>query len=80
MFYKYIHLPPMVEVFKTNICNLAKANHVVELLKQQFPLAQITIDLDDCDKIMRFENQSINIPQVINILNQLGINCQVLAE
>lgn len=68
----------MVEVFKTNISNLAQAKQVVKLLQQQFPLAKITFDLQDCDKILRIENNTINPPFVIKIVNQLGINCQVL--
>ena len=68
----------MVEVFKTNISNLAQAKQVVKLLQQQFPLAKITFDLADCDKILRVENNTINPPLVIKIVNQLGINCQVL--
>jgi hypothetical protein len=68
----------MVEVFKTNISNLAQANQVIKLLQQQFPLAQITIDLDDCDRILRMENVTINPHQVTITISQLGFYCQVL--
>lgn len=68
----------MVEVFKTNISNLAQAKQVIKLLQQQFPLAQITFDLDDCDRILRMENETINPHQVTITLTQLGFNCQPL--
>ena len=55
----------MVEVFKTNISNLAQAKQVIKLLQQQFPLAQM-------------ENETINPYQVTITLNQLGFNCQPL--
>lgn len=68
----------MVEIFKTNISNLAQTQQAIQLLKLQFPLAQITFDLEDCDRILRIENETINPNNVINALTQLGFYCQVL--
>lgn len=41
----------MVEIFKTNIHDSESATIVQGEIRQLLPIARITFDLEDCDKI-----------------------------
>ena len=45
----------MVEVFKTNVQEADESDKIILKLLEHFPDSQINFDLDDCDKILRFE-------------------------
>ena len=47
----------MIEVFKTNITEAQKANQIALKIQTILPGAQINFDLEDCDKILRIENE-----------------------
>jgi hypothetical protein len=68
----------MVEVFKTNVDDKLNADNIIEELSKIFPSGIINFDLDDCDKILRVENENI-IPQKVNeVLIAKGFRCEVL--
>lgn len=68
----------MVEVFKTNIQERKQASLLFEVLVKQFPLFKINFDLEDCDKILRVEGDSISHERIITIIHTNGYQCQVL--
>lgn len=50
---------------------------IVDLL-ELLPLAQINFDLDDCDKILRVQNDQICNEKIIDVLKNRGFSCEVL--
>ncbi len=68
----------MVEVFKTNVENKAIADSIVKCLSLQFPNSIINFDLEDCDKILRIENCSIETKEIIQTIKQKGFYCEAL--
>jgi len=56
-----------VEIFKTNVSNEQLANKIVSDLKQLYPDYRINFDLEDCDKVLRIENN--NAIDMLGILN-----------
>jgi len=68
----------MVEVFKTNVTCVEKAADLLLKLKDIFPDACINFDLEDCDKILRLEANTICIDKVIALLNAQGFFCELL--
>lgn len=68
----------MVEVFKTNIAEAEQAQEIVSALQQYFPDSRVTIDLDDCDKVLRLEGQVIVTERVINLLQEHNYECCML--
>lgn len=48
----------MIEVFKTNISRKRAATNVLKELESIFPNDKISLDLEDCDKILRVENNN----------------------
>ncbi len=68
----------MVEVFKTNITDISTANAIIIELQQILIEANISFDLDDCDKILRIDSQDIDCQYIINHLKKLGYCCEML--
>ena len=72
----------MVEVFKTNVQEVALANQIVEQLLERFPSCTVNFDLEDCDKILRIKNieNAVDISSILKVLNETGIYVEVLAD
>lgn len=68
----------MVEVFKTNIQEIGLSELLIRQLLDHFPDSRINFDLDDCDKILRVEAETIVPERIIEILNANGCYCEVL--
>jgi hypothetical protein len=45
----------MVEVFKTNVRSIHKANLIIQKLAEEFPAHKINFDLNDCERILRVQ-------------------------
>lgn len=68
----------MVEVFKTNVQEVAFANQIVEQLLEHFPSYTVNFDLEDCDKILRIEGESIDTELICKLLEQANVKCCIL--
>jgi hypothetical protein len=47
------HLDITVEVFRTSVTTIEKAEFLLEKLQREFPSCDINFDLEDCDHILR---------------------------
>ncbi|MET4081562.1 hypothetical protein ABIB40_001511 [Pedobacter sp. UYP30] len=72
----------MVEVYSTNVNNQKQADFLLDQLGMRFPAYKINFDLEDCDNILRVESdlETIEVFQVIDLLNSLGFIAQVLPD
>lgn len=68
----------MVEVFKTNIEETEQAQEIVSALQQYFPGSRVTIDLDDCDKVLRINHTMVQPKEVIQLVSAKGFECSML--
>lgn len=68
----------MVEIFKTNIDCMSMAEKVHFLLLELSPKYKINFDLEDCDKILRFEAENVRITEIITTIQKLGLTCEIL--
>lgn len=68
----------VVEVFKTDVRYAPQAEKLVAVLLQNFPDCRINFDLEDCDKILRMEGESIDSGAIIKIMEKNGFACEVL--
>jgi hypothetical protein len=68
----------MVEVFKTNVSEVEKSNIIFQKLHKYFPENKINFDLEDCDKILRVEGNTILSEKIIEILKEEGHFCEIL--
>ena len=72
----------MVEVYSTNVKDHRQADFLLHQLGKVFPAYEINFDLQDCDNILRVESGSgtIEVLQVIALLNDFGFTAQVLPD
>lgn len=71
--YKQQHQPDtFIELFKTNINKRKDAAIIIEQLNTHYPLSKITIDLHDCDKILRIEGEQVQPILITNVLHSFG--------
>jgi hypothetical protein len=68
----------MVEVFKTNVPDQTVAQQLLALFGQQLPGSKINFDLEDCDRILRVESETVNGNEIINLVQASGFQCMVL--
>jgi hypothetical protein len=68
----------MIEAFKTNIDCGEQALHIIKELKITFTNLEISVDLDDCDKVLRIEGDKFNPAKVISILTEVNVDCYIM--
>jgi hypothetical protein len=68
----------MIEVFKTDVQEVAQSEMIVEKLLEHFPDSDINFDLEDCDRILRVYDLNISNKKIIELLNSYGYQCEVL--
>jgi hypothetical protein len=68
----------MVEIFKTNVQEVAESKMIIGQLLEHFPQNKINFDLSDCDRILRVEGEDICPETIIQLLGSVGYDCQVL--
>ncbi len=67
-----------VKIFSTDIANRRQVNDVSAVICSLYPHSIVTVDLEDCDKVLRVEG---NIPTnecIISLLSKLGFRCEEL--
>jgi hypothetical protein len=73
----------VVEVFRTNIDSAATGTTVVRALRQRFPTLRASLDLDDCDRVLRVLAPPPGPPpwaQVMDLVRSLGVHIEVLPD
>jgi hypothetical protein len=68
----------IVEVFKTNVNEVALSEILIGQVLLHFPDSRVNFDMEDCDKILRVEAETIITEKIIEILNVNGYSCEVL--
>ncbi|MES2373544.1 MAG: hypothetical protein V4557_13270 [Bacteroidota bacterium] len=68
----------MVEVFKTNVQEVAESKMIIGKLLEHFPHNRINFDLSDCDKILRVEGDTICPETIMQLLTSGGYYCEIL--
>ena len=69
----------MVEVFKTNVQEVAQSELLIQQLLVHYPNSKINFDLEDCDCILRIAAQVITPETVIALLAARGYQCELLS-
>ena len=68
----------MVEIFKTNVYDAKTAEEIASHLVKLLPGSKINFDLNDCDKILRVENETIYPEEIKSLLLNKGYICEIL--
>lgn len=68
----------MIGIFKTNIATLHDKNRVIDAVSGQFAATDCTLDLEDCDRVLRVICQQLEEEHVVAFVSSLGFRCEVL--
>ncbi|MEC5146181.1 hypothetical protein [Chitinophaga sp. 212800010-3] len=69
----------MLGIFRTNITTVHDRNNVINAISAQFTVDACTVDIEDCDKVLRIVSpQSLTEQAIIEFVTRLGFNCDIL--
>lgn len=68
----------MIGIFKTNISTQQDKNTVVNAIAGHFSTTACTVDLEDCDKVLRVVCQQLEEDRLISFVRNLGYHCALL--
>jgi len=67
-------------IFKTNISTQKDFMVVKTALEKSFEIKRSTIDLDDCDKVLRIETTQSKPENISNEVKKLHYSCEELED
>lgn len=67
-----------VLVFKTDISTYADRNKVVSLFEGHPEIISLSVDMEDCDRVLRIKSVDLTEGEVMSAVKAAGINCSVL--
>lgn len=72
----------MIEVYSTNITKKKHGKPVLKVLCEEFPAYMISLDLNDCDKILRVENPqgTVDNETIKKLVSSLGFDIAELED
>ncbi len=72
----------MIEVYSTTITKKKHGKSVLETLRTEFPAYMISLDLNDCDKILRVEHPhgTVENETIKKLVSNLGFDIAELED
>lgn len=72
----------MIEVFSTNVTKKRQAEMLLRQFRNIFPGYSVNFDLEDCDNILRVENENgqIDVDRIRKTLRKFGFSAEVLPD
>lgn len=67
-----------VLVFKTNMVCAGCKQTVARALGTFGNAIRWTVDLDDCDRVLRIETATVSAPVIVQVVRQAGFLCEEL--
>ena len=67
-----------VLVFKTNLTEQSDVNRLQSLLTRFDNIKQVSVDLDDCDKVLRIVGTNPSPTHIELLVSSLGLSCSEL--
>lgn len=70
----------MIGIFRTNINTDLDKLKVITAIQQEFPTKACSVDIEDCDKVLRIvaQDRPVNESEVIFLLQRMGFQCDIL--
>lgn len=70
----------MVGIFKTNIKTVYDKNKVIHAIVDNFKVTACSVDIEDCDRVLRIVSQQIGEEAIIAFVKRLGYHCDTLLD
>lgn len=74
----YITPLAMIGIFKTNIATQEDRQNILQAIRNRFEVGQCHVDLEDCDRVLRITEMSVEENDVIDFVKKQGFDCDVL--
>jgi len=68
----------MIGIFKTNITNLHDKLRVIGAIEANFSVLACSIDIEDCDRVLRIVSQQVGEEAIMAFVKTLGYHCTPL--
>ncbi|MBW8684828.1 hypothetical protein [Chitinophaga rhizophila] len=70
----------VVGIFRTNISTQQDKHTIIEAVHNQFMISSCTIDIEDCDRVMRVLPGTLPVTahDVIHFVRSQGFDCDLL--
>ncbi|WP_143307377.1 hypothetical protein [Chitinophaga vietnamensis] len=69
----------MIGIFRTNINTIQDKNNVIKAIFDHFKVNACSVDIEDCDKVLRVIcPQSLGEQSIIDFVTRLGYKCDTL--
>lgn len=66
-----------IEIFRTDVNDVYRADELIQLLRIHLPDCQINFDLEDCDKILRIKGE-FEQEKISQVLKTAGQYCELI--
>jgi len=69
-----------IGIFRTNICTHQDKKDVIQAIQQHFNITNCSIDIEDCDKVMRIVASPATVEEndIILFIRRMGYQCERL--
>ncbi|CAL1517366.1 hypothetical protein [Chitinophaga sp. MM2321] len=69
----------MIGIFRTNISTVRDKTSVINAISAQFAVNACSVDIEDCDKVLRIISpQQLAEQVIIEFVTRLGFYCDIL--
>ncbi|KAA2239634.1 hypothetical protein F0L74_25935 [Chitinophaga agrisoli] len=68
----------MIGIFKTNIQTLHDKKKVIGEIQANFSVMACSIDIEDCDRVLRIVSQQVREDAIMAFVKHLGYHCDPL--
>ncbi len=68
----------MIGIFKTNIQTLHDKKKVIGEIQANFSVMACSIDIEDCDRVLRIVSQQVREDAIMAFVKRLGYHCDLL--
>ncbi|MCW3464346.1 hypothetical protein [Chitinophaga nivalis] len=69
----------MMGIFRTNINTVQEKNNVINAIAANFTVNACSVDIEDCDKVLRVVSpQQLAEQSIIEFVTELGFSCDIL--
>ena len=68
----------MIGIFRTNINTLQDKNKVIGAIQANFSVMACSVDIDDCDRVLRVVSPQLVEDAIMAFVQKLGFYCDLL--
>ncbi|MBV7529379.1 hypothetical protein [Chitinophaga sp. sic0106] len=69
----------MIGIFRTNITSVHDKNNVIKAISSSFEVQACSVDIEDCDRVLRVAGQApFQEEEIIELVTNLGFACDIL--